>query len=165
VLSEERQPVAPETGREIEQNPVIPTEKSDSYYPGPLDYAAVEEFLNLLNPTFEEARICQLAASLAKKVESSSAVDLVRKAIEIQAEAKRAVRLRRDLVLGEMNFSTVDRLLVKLRCLDSLNSESEEGVVSEQGPYRSILSTVWERFKELQLDTTRAGWSGVRLPA
>lgn len=93
-----------------------------------------------------------LAASLAKKVESSSAVDLVRKANEIQAEAKRAVRLRRDLVLGKMNFSTVERLLVKLRYLHLLNSESEEGVVSEQGPYRSILSTVSERFKELQLD-------------
>ncbi|MEO8616462.1 MAG: hypothetical protein ABI600_15065 [Luteolibacter sp.] len=136
--------------QKIKQTPVIHTEQSIDYFPGEIDYAAVEDFLSLLNPAVEVARVSQLAASLALKAENYSAVDLVRNAVEIQAESEKSVLLRRDWVLAGMNFGTVERLVERLRNLDSISSESEEGVVSEQGPYRSILSTVLERYRELE---------------
>ena len=84
------------------------------YYPGHLDYAAVEEFLRLLNPRPEAQRVAQLAASIAQKTEGDTAGDLVKRAMDIQAESENAVIGRRDAILARMNLSTIQRLVEKL---------------------------------------------------
>lgn len=119
------------------------------YFPGPIDFAAVDEFLRLLEPTSYAERVDhvgRLAASLATKPQTSSAEDLVRLAMEIQTEAKQAVSLSRDFILTQMNGATVGRLLENLRNLDSARGEVDD---REHGPYDSIVKTVADRFKEI----------------
>ena len=121
------------------------------YYPGHLDYAAVEEFLRLLNPRPEAQRVALLAASIAQKTEGDTAGDLVKIAMDIQAESEKAVIGRRDAILARMNLSTIQRLVEMLRHLDSTFSEGDEGE-DKQGPYRSFLSAAIERRTQVKVD-------------
>jgi len=127
--------------------PARPIEEPIAYYPGALDYAAVEEFLRLLNPKTEVDCVAQLAASVALNAKGASVADRVQSAIAIQAEAEKAVILRRDSILATMNFPTVQRLVEKLVSLDSASSEGEE---REQGPYRSTLSAALEQLEQVK---------------
>ena len=60
-----RQTAALGTPRKMQPTPARPIEAPIADYPGALDYAAVEDFLRLLNPTDEVDRVAQLAASMA----------------------------------------------------------------------------------------------------
>lgn len=119
-----------------------------AYYPGMVDYPAINVFLSSLNPAAETDRIAQLATRTAFKAEGASNVDLVQNAIEIQAEAEKAVIRRRESILAKMNLTTVLRLLEMVEGLHSATSEGEE---REQGPYRSIRLTVMERLEQAKV--------------
>jgi hypothetical protein len=81
--------------------------------------------------------------------QKASAEDLVRLAMEIESAAKKAVSLKRDSILTQMNGATVGRLLENLRNLESAWGRVDD---REHGPYDSILSTVEEQFKQINDD-------------
>lgn len=96
-------------------NPVV-------YFPGPIDFAAVEEFLRLINPSFLGERadhLGRLATRMLEKRQNASAADLVQLATKIDAESRLAVNKLPDIILEQMNAPTVGRLLEDLRDLDA----------------------------------------------
>ena len=118
------------------------------YYPGAVDYAAVEEFLSLLNPKAETDRVAQLVAKMTFKEEGASPSDLVQSALGIQVEAEKSVICRRESILAKMNLSTVLRLLAEVEKWDSATSEGED---RDQGPYRSTRLAVMERLEQAKV--------------
>lgn len=124
-------------------------EDSIDYFPGPIDFAAVEEFLTLLDPKSYAARVDHtglLAASLVTNPQKASAEELVRWAMEIDTASKKAVSLKRDSILAQMNGATVGRLLENLRNLESAWGRVDD---REHGPYDSVIETVTERYKQI----------------
>lgn len=70
------------------------------YFPGPIDFAAVEEFLRLINPNCLGERadhVGRLATRLLEKGQNASAADLVQLAIKIDAESRLAVNKLPDV--------------------------------------------------------------------
>lgn len=117
------------------------------YFPGPIDFAAVEEFVTLLDPKSYVERVRHvghLAVSFLANSRDESAEDSVRVGIEIENAAKNAMNLKRHSILSQMNGATLGRLLENLRNLESAWGRVDD---REHGPYDSILRTVEERSK------------------
>lgn len=133
----------------IKQPQEISVDNPIVYFPGAIDFAAVEEFLRLRDPKFVDERadhIGRLAASLLETRQNASAGNLVRLVTEIDAVAKDAVNKRSDALLEQMNAATVGRLLEDLRNLESARTRVDD---REHGPYDAILKTVESRFRKI----------------
>lgn len=119
------------------------------YFPGPIDFAAVEEFLRLINPNCVGERadlVGRLATRLLEKRQNASSADLVQLAIKIDAESRLAVNKLPDVILEQMNAPTVGRLLEDLRDLEAARTRVDG---REHGQHDSIIRKVEDRFRRI----------------